>query len=175
MPINFLEPGCQTVSGQPLFGLCDRPDPAKDPAYIDESNRTDWIAEVHNPQSLPVEFFAVDHCPGVEPTRSNGEKSRRCDGILRFANNLRFIELKDRDHRGWISGGRKQLTETIEFYQLHHNDLDSFEHVDAYIANKQRPSAVVSIITEIQKFKDDTALLLNNKGLLLSINRNILL
>ena len=172
MPINFLQAGCRTESNQQLFGLCDNPDPAKDPAYIDEANTAVWIAEVQNDTPLKAEFFAIDHCAGVQLVRPSGEKAKRCDGILKHNNNLSFVELKDRDHRGWISGGRKQITETIEFFITNHN-ITAYAHVDAYVSNKQRPLAITGSYTEVQKFKDETALMLNNAGLLLNINRNI--
>lgn len=172
MPINFFQVGCKTESTRQLFGLCDNPDPAKDPAFIDELDKTKWIAEVHNTSSIHAEFFAVDHWPGVNPIRANGDPAKRCDGILLHGNNISFVELKDRDHRGWISGGRKQITETVQFLHVNH-DMTSYTNVDAYVANKQRPSAVVGSYTEVQKFKDETALILNNSGLLLKIDRNI--
>ncbi len=172
MPINFFQVGCKTESNQQLFGLCDNPDPAKDPAYIDEVDSTKWIAEVTNGASVNVDFFAVDHCPGIHPVRVNGESAKRCDGILRHNNKLSFVELKDRDHRGWISGGRKQVTETIQFFHANHN-ITTYANVDAYVSNKQRPLAVTGSYTEVQKFKDETAIILSNAGLLLNINRNI--
>ena len=174
MPINFLQTGCKTESNQQLFGLCDNPDPAKDPAYIDELDDTKWIAEVTNNLGTLIEFFAVDHCQNIKPLRPNLEAAKRCDGILKNGNNLSFVELKDRDHRGWISGGRKQITETIQFFHANH-DLTTYANVDAYVANKQRPLAVTGSYSEVQKFKDETAVILNNQGLLLNIDRNILI
>lgn len=164
MPINFFTVGCKTESNENTFGLCDNPPPAVDPAYIDEANSFNWIAEVSNPHNINVDFFAVDHC--VEVLRANGQWACRCDGILLYNNKLSFIELKDRGSSGWISGGRGQLTETVSYFIANHN-ITAYTAVDARICNKQRPLAVVSSATEIQKFKDDT-------GLLLIIDRNIL-
>lgn len=164
MPLNLLEAGCKTQSNNTVFGLCDNPPPAEDPAYIDETNSGSWIAEVSNPACINVDFFAVDHC--VEVKRHNGEKAKRCDGILVSGNQLTFVELKDRGHTGWISGGRKQLTETINYFTANH-DMTVYPNVDARICNKQRPLAVVNVSTEVQKFKDDT-------GLILTIDRNVI-
>lgn len=174
MPINFFQIGCKTESNQHLFGLCDNPPPATDPAYIDEIDSTKWIAEVTNNLSVNVEFFAVDHCPAIQPVRPNNEPAKRCDGILKHNNKLSFVELKDRDHRGWISGGRKQITETIQFFIASH-DITVYANVDAYVSNKQRPLAVIGSSSEVQKFKDETALMLNNTGILLQVNRTILI
>jgi hypothetical protein len=48
MSLNFDEISCQTNSKKKIFGLCDAPAPAKDPAYIDEDNGRDWLAVVGN-------------------------------------------------------------------------------------------------------------------------------
>lgn len=159
MPINFFQAACKTKSSKKQFGLCDNPSPAEDPAYIDEIDTSKWIAEVKNSNELAVIFFAIDHCSGVEPLRPNGEKAKRCDGILSYDGNLIFVELIDRGYSGWISGGRKQLTETIILFKANH-DITTYSKINARICNKQKPLAITSSSTEVQKLKDDTDLIL---------------
>ncbi len=155
MPIDFFQAGCRTESSIKIFGLCDNPPPATDPAYIDELDTSKWIGEVVKDDELPVAFYAIDHC--VEVRRPNNDLAKRCDGILVYRDNITFVELKDRGSSGWVSGGRKQLTETILFFKANH-DIGVYSIADARICNKQQPLAVTNIATEIQKLKDDTGL-----------------
>jgi hypothetical protein len=170
MPINFFDSACKTSSDATNFGLCDDPPPAKNRAYIDEADNAKWIAEVKNDDAISVDFYAIDHC--VEILRPNGEMESRCDGMLHYGTNLTFVELKDRNHSGWLSKGREQLTITIKTFKNNH-DVNMFNLKEGYVCNKQRPFAVKSISTEVQKFKNDTAILLGNSGLLLKADRNI--
>ncbi len=165
MPIDFFQETCKTESHARQFGLCDNPPPAEDPAYIDETNSSAWTAEIQNINEVKVEFYAVDHC--VEVRRPNAGRAKRCDGILKYNNNLTFVELKDRGTGNWISGGRKQLTETVYFVRDNH-DITAYTNIDARICNKQRPLAITSNTNEIQNFKDDT-------GFLLTIDRTIII
>lgn len=162
---------CGSVTNNNTFGLCDDPPPSTTPAYIQHNNPNDWIAEVNNPLGYEVTFKAVDNC--VELLRPNGELVSRCDGFLHFNNDtLIFVELKDRDSSGWLSKGREQLTISIEKFAENHN-VNNYTMNEAYVCNKQRPFAITGINTEVQKFKDDTANILNNSGLLLKADRNI--
>lgn len=172
---NHLPPGtvCGSVTNNNMFGLCDDPPPSSSPAYIQHYNQNDWIATINNPTGQDVTFKAVDNC--IELLRPNGDLESRCDGFLKYNNDiLVFVELKDRDSSGWLSRGREQLTITIEKFAENHN-VNNYTMNEAYVCNKQRPLAVTSIITEIQKFKDDTANILNNVGMLLKADRNITL
>jgi len=163
MPIDFFKSGCKKTSIKKEFGLCDNPDPAKDPAYIDEFNDVNWIAQVTNQNGNSVDFFAIDHC--IEIRRSNIEMAKHCDGMLSYESNIVFVELKNRGSSGWLSDGRKQLTETISFFKDNHN-ITTYKLKEAYVCNKQRPLAVTNISSEVQKFKDETAVILKNKGIL---------
>jgi hypothetical protein len=170
MPINLFDSACKTSSDATLFGLCDDPPPATNPAYIDETDSTKWIAEVENNGGIVVDFYAIDHC--VEILRPNGEMESRCDGMLHYGTNLTFVELKNRGGSGWLSGGIEQLTKTIETFKNNHN-VNKFNLKEGYVCNKQRPLAVRSIGAMAEKFKDETAILLGNSGLLLKADRNI--
>ncbi len=170
MPINFFDNTCKTNSNKTQFGLCDNPDPAKDPAFIDELDATKWIAEVKNENETPIDFYAIDNCINI--LKPNGDKESRCDGMLQYNNTLTFVELKDRVSSGWVKKGREQLTSTITHFSQNHN-VSQFQFSDCYVSNKQRPLAVKSINTEVQQFKNETAVLLGNKGLLLKADRTI--
>lgn len=158
MPINFFKQACKTQSDKTTFGLCDDPPPAKDPAYIDENNPSEWIATINNPTNIRVDFYAIDHCVKILKPNNKDEESR-CDGLLHHTNDLTFVELKDRASSGWLTKGRGQLTTTIAVFSAHY-DITVFNKVEAYVANKQRPLANTSMSNEIQKFKDDTGLTL---------------
>lgn len=170
MPIDFFKNTCKTTSKGKVFGLCDDPPPAENPAYIDEVDSSKWIAEVTNNSASEVSLYAIDHC--VDILRPNGDMESRCDGMLTHDDNLTFVELKDRGHKGWLVKGREQLTITIQNFVAHH-DISIYNKVEAYVCNKQRPFIVTGISEEVQMFKDDTAALLNSKGLLLKADRNI--
>lgn len=157
MPINFFDSACRTFSNSTKFGLCDDPPPATNPAYIDEADITKWIVEVQNNTGIQVEFYAIDHC--VVILKPNGQTESRCDGMLHYGKNLTFVELKDRNHSGWLAKGREQLTKTIETFKNNH-DVNMFNLKEGYVCNKQRPLAIRGNSNEFQKFKDDTGLLL---------------
>lgn len=164
MSINFFKNDCKTSSNNTEFGICDEPKPSTDPAYIDNSNLSEWIAIVKNSKNEEINFYAIDNC--IEILRENGEdKESRCDGFLHYDNNIIFVELKDRGSSGWLKKGREQITITINKF-LENNSFDDFNTVEAYVCNKQRPLAITGNNTEIQKFKDDT-------GLILNISKNI--
>jgi hypothetical protein len=159
MPINFFEEACKTSSSQLYFGLCDDPPPATSPAYIkeEEVEPTDWIATVFNGAEKEVAFYAIDHC--IEILRPNGEQESRCDGMIHFENDLVFVELKDRASDGWIKKGREQLTTTIRIFSDNH-DKNVYHNIGAYVANKQKPLVYTGNSTQMQRFKDDTGLIL---------------
>ncbi|MBK8566646.1 MAG: hypothetical protein IPN76_25775 [Saprospiraceae bacterium] len=170
MLIDFFKNTCKTSSKEKVFGLCDNPPPATDPAYIDETDNSKWIAEVSNNNSLEANLYAIDHC--VDIFRPNGEMESRCDGVLTHTDTLIFVELKDRVSSGWLAKGREQLTTTIQNFIANH-DISAYNKVEAYVCNKQRPLAVTNISTVVQMFKDDTSVMLNSKGLELKADRNI--
>jgi hypothetical protein len=163
MPIDFFVSGCKSATVKDKFGLCDDPPPAKNPAYIKEDTPDDWIAEVDNKNEISVELYAIDNC--IEVLRPNGEMESRCDCMLHYSNSLVFAELKDRASRGWLAKGSSQVSTTINKFKENHN-INDFDKVEAYVCNKQRPLAITGINTTVQKFKDET-------GLILKSDRNI--
>ncbi len=163
MPIDFFISGCKSTTAKDKFGLCDDPSPAKNPAYIDENSSENWIAEVDNVGEILVDLHAIDNC--IEILSPNGEMESRCDCMLHFNKSLIFAELKNRGYRGWIAKGSKQVSNSIRIFKENH-DIGDYDKVEAYVCNKQRPLAITSISTTVQKFKDET-------GLNLKIERNI--
>jgi hypothetical protein len=163
MPINFFEDTCKSVSSQLYFGLCDDPPPATSPAYIkeEENEPSNWIATVFNDAEKEVAFYAIDHC--ITIIRPNGDEESRCDGMLEHNNNLAFVELKNRATNGWLKKGCEQLTTTINIFSANH-DTTIYDKIEAYVSNKQRPLSYAGNATQIQKFKDDTGLILRVKA-----------
>ncbi len=159
MPVNFFKEECKTESNNQEFGICDDPPPATDPAYIDENNRSKWVAIVKNLQKREVEFYAIDHC--VPIFKEDGNMESRCDGMLLYSNNLIFIELKERKKGQWFKKGREQLTITIKRFKSG-NDLTSYNKIEAYVCNSLKPLANTGQFENIQKFKDDTGLILKS-------------
>ena len=56
-----MENNGRSVSNKELFGLCDDTPPARNPAYIDEADKSKWIGIVDNPDSKPIGFYVIDH------------------------------------------------------------------------------------------------------------------
>lgn len=167
MPVDFFNNPQKMISAKPRFGLCD--DVAlincpKTPAYIDESSEEKWTAVVSNTHLETATFYPIDNC--IEIRRPNGEMDNRCDGLLKYNNNLIFVELKDRcsTHK-WIADGLKQLKITINNFKAHHN-ANAFASISAQLCNKQRPRAVVACNIAVNQFKDET-------GYKVSVDRNI--
>ena len=74
-----------------------------------------------------------------------------------------FVELKERGTGRWLGKGREQLTATIQKFKLV-NDINFFILVEAYVCNKLKPSFHVAHAVNIQKFKDDTGLILKTSN-----------
>jgi hypothetical protein len=159
MPVVLFNAGCRTESNSEKFGLCDDPPPARNPAYIQESDELKWIAIVKNADKAECSFYAIDHCHNVIMLRPDGKQEKRCDGMLHYDNNIIFVELKDRN-RNRLGGGRKQLAKTIQAF-FDNYDKNNYNKIEAYISNKQRHPLNKNNTIEIQKFKNDTGLILN--------------
>jgi hypothetical protein len=157
MSINFFDIQCKAESNSSKFGLCDNPPPAEDPAYIDEFDLSKWIGVVHNPTSKLIYFYAIDHC--VTILRLNGEREKRCDGMLHFNNTVFFVELKLRGSSGWLVKARNQLTKTLENFMLNYK-LSDYDKVVAFACNGLKPFANQGNSNQLQKFKDDTGLIM---------------
>ncbi len=160
MPIDFFDSKCKTRSNRQSFGLCDDPPPSEEPAYIDEENPEIWIGEVSNPNETEIEFYAVDKCVKIQ--RADGKDQSRCDGILKYSNKLIFVELKSRRSVKWFQKGRKQLTITFQAFAENY-DLKEFSQIEAQVCNSLKPRAHVGQAVNIQKFMDDTGLILRGE------------
>lgn len=189
MSVNFFIEAKKTNSSSSQFGICDDPDPLKNPAYIDEKDTVKWIGIVNNPINIGIDFYPIDHC--VVLFRSPKKMDNRCDGVLvkseyeistlqKLFNsfcrlikckqfifrgnycNLIFVELKERIGSGWVGDGRKQLTGTIQHFKENYFVPKSI-NIEAYICNNLRPKSNKNYAIEIQKFKDSTGLSLNVK------------
>jgi len=158
MPIIFFDIACKTQSNNSNFGLCDDSPPPEKPAYIEENDQSKWIGKVANPTNKNVDFYAIDNC--VEILKPDGvSKESRCDGMLHFDNSILFVELKMRGSSGWLIKARTQLTITLGKFQLD-NSLVDFDKVEAYACNGLKPFANKGNNTELQKFKDETGLIM---------------
>ena len=165
MPIDFFQESCKTESNNNKFGLCDDPSQSEEPAYIEEREQSSeqsnvWIAIVKNPEQRNCKFYAIDHC--VEILKSDGKEEKRCDGLLSYANNLIFIELKSGTNRKRLTKGHKQLTTTVQRFKSE-NDITQYNDVKAFVCNNLRPFANKGQASTIQKFKDDTGLILKTE------------
>lgn len=162
MSVSFFKDSCKSESSAKQIGICDDPAPSNNPAYLDEENTKRWVGKVNNINLKLIEFYAIDHC--VNLLKPDGKMQRRCDGLLKVESNLIFIELKSRDAptRKWLKEGREQLTETINRFRVEH-DISSFDKIEAYVCNNVKPLAASGHAVNIQKFKDDTGLILRGQ------------
>lgn len=159
MSINFFEVGCQTSSSRKVFGLCDDPPPAANPAYIDEADGTKWIAVVENEDRHDVTFTAIDHC--ITIIRPDGKPAKRCDGVLTHNATVIFVELKQRGALGnkWVTNAEEQLRTTIRYFE-NEDDAEQFTNKQAYIANSEHPKFKESQMRRMDQFLTDTGYLL---------------
>lgn len=158
MSINFFDDTCKTESNKSNFGLCDDTPPPEKPAYIDENNPSKWIGKVINSTKKDVDFYAIDNCVRIFKADEVSKESR-CDGMLHFDKNLIFVELKMRGSSGWLAKARAQLTVTLNKFKLD-NNLSDFDKTKAFACNGLKPSANQGNNIELQKFKDDTGLIM---------------
>lgn len=151
--LNFFEKRCQQNSKQRRFGICDRDD--LNPAYLDESNGSDWVAVVENEYVETVCFTAIDNC--IELKNTDGTMKRRCDGALSYSKTVIFVELKDRKIKGaeWIKVGEQQLRSTITSFEKT-DEAETFTIKKAYVANKAKPIYRDSQMARMAKFKNET-------------------
>lgn len=150
MAVNFLDPQYKQSSISRIFGICD--DQNKTPAYIDESDPSNWVADVVNETLKMVSFYPIDYC--VDTLREDGKMDNRCDGLLTYENILIFVELKDRNKHRWVQEGLLQLETSIKYFRSAHKELSAQSIIRAQICNKQRPRAVISCNVEREKFKE---------------------
>ena len=136
--IDFFPTQHISSSNRRKFGICDRPAPAAEKAYIAEKQGQDWIAAVDNYPQVKVNFVPVDHC--IELRRADGSMDNRCDGCLFYRDTIIFVELKQRKGKGnqWIKDGEQQLRSTIGYFEQQ-EEARNFPIKKAYIANSEKP------------------------------------
>jgi hypothetical protein len=159
MSINFSEIKCQGTTDKKLFGLCDDPPPAKNPAYIDENNGSKWIAVVVNEYRYDITFTAIDNC--IKIIREDRKPAKRCNGVLSYNSTITFVELKERGAVGneWVEDGEKQLRSTLSYFEK--EDLaKNFTKKKAYIANNRHPKFKDSQTRRMNQFFEDTGYVL---------------
>lgn len=157
--INFFPDEHKEISRKKFFGICDTPPPPHKKAYIDESNKQDWIATVENPDSTAVTFIPIDHC--IDIRRSDGTMDNRCDGLLYYDKTIIFVELKqsEQERTTWISKGEKQLRATIIHFEKT-PEAKIFTEKKAYVANNLKPFFRTSQTQRMDKFLSDTGYVL---------------
>jgi len=168
MTINFNQLICQTQSSRAIFGLCDSPSPASNPAYIDENNGANWIAVVINDYRYFATFTAIDNCIVIQ--RGDGTMDSRCDGMLTYNTTVIFVELKQRGAigSGWVKDGEVQLRTTISYFEDTF-DSEEYSSKQAYIANSEHPKFKESQVRRMEQFYLDTGYILR------IVNRIVLL
>ncbi len=157
MAVDFRKPACVSNTNEAIFGICDDPHPAKNPAYLSFTNAESWIAWVDNENNKDITFTAIDHC--VEIIRANGEQESRCDGMLTHDRIITFVELKDRDGGRWLGDATDQLKITISIYKAEVG-LTDYDKYFAYVVNKQRPNFKAASATVAERFADETGFVL---------------
>ena len=163
MSIDFSLAKCQTHSNKKLFGLCDDPSPARNPAYIDEKDGKKWIAVVVNESDYNTTFTAIDNC--IETKRTDGSMDNRCDGVLTFNSSVIFVELKERSAIGnaWVKDAEVQLKASISYFKKT-EQAENFTAKKAYIANSERPKFKESQARRMEQFQRDTEYVLRIKN-----------
>ncbi len=159
MKLNFSEIKCQGVTNKNLFGICDDPPPANNPAYIDEDNGSKWIAVVVNEYRYKVIFTAIDNC--IEILSEGGKMAKRCDGALSHNLTITFVELKEREAIGnkWVTDAEEQLRTTINFFEKE-DIARKFTKKKAYIANNKHPKFKGSQTRRMNQFFEETGYVL---------------
>lgn len=159
MRIEFQITKCQTQSDRKIFGLCDDPSPAKNPAYIDESDGSKWIAVVENEIRNHIVFTAIDNC--IEIINADGKMEKRCDGMLTYSSTIIFVELKQRGAKGnvWVKDAEAQLKNSIRHFEK--TELSEiYNQKKAYISNSEHPKFKTSQIERMEKFYLETGYIL---------------
>jgi hypothetical protein len=159
MSVEFQIAKCQTQSDKKIFGLCDDPSPAKNPAYIDEIDGSKWIAVVKNDYRYSAIFTAIDNC--IDIKNADGKMEKRCDGMLTYNSTVIFVELKQRGAKGnaWVEDAEIQLKNSI--FHFEKTELsEEYNHKMAYIANSEHPRFKTSQIGRMERFYIKTGYIL---------------
>ena len=133
--LDFFNETFRKQTHKPEFGLCDNEDGTV--AFIDETNKVQWIAVVKNPNVLDITFTAIDKGI-INDDEDYGQE--RCDGMLTTSKHLYFVELKNERRHGWKQKGISQLESTIKLFDIAHPEKKKkFAHKKAYVCNKKHP------------------------------------
>ena len=153
--IDFFPTQHISSSNRRKFGICDRPAPAAEKAYIAEKQGQDWIAAVDNYPQVKVNFVPVDHC--IELRRADGSMDNRCDGCLFYRDTIIFVELKQRKGKGnqWIKDGEQQLRSTIGYFEQQ-EEARNCPIKKAYIANSEKPLFRTGQAVRMERFFSET-------------------
>ncbi len=159
MSIDFQITNCQTQSDKKIFGLCDDPPPAKNPAYIDEVDGAKWIAVVENEDRYSVIFTAIDNC--IDIKSKDGNMGKRCDGMLMYNSTVIFVELKERGAKGnaWVTDAEPQLKNVISHFEKTPLS-ENFNQKKAYISNSEHPKFKSSQSERMERFFTETGYIL---------------
>lgn len=168
-PIDFFNPIYKKNTNNTEFGLCDVPPPPHhEPADLglDTADKSQWIAIVENKEALQVDFYPVD-CGTIQNNvlykigviEAKGAQMSKCDVMLVYSNELKFVELKDRNlsPSEWIPKAITQLKSTIALFRTTYPKHQY--QLTAHAANKMRPIPV-STKNYIQDFYNETDVLL---------------
>lgn len=159
MSVNFLVAKCHTYSSRKLFGLCDNPPPANDPAYIDELDGSKWIAVVVNEANYDVRFTAIDKC--IDTLKADGKMDKRCEGFLFYNSTVIFVELKEKGAKGndWVVDAEQQVRTSIGYFEASDNADENYKK-KAYLCNSQHPKFKSTQINRMDKFLTETGYVL---------------
>jgi hypothetical protein len=127
MKINFFEQGCSSVTIEARFGVID-----PIPAELSFDHETRWLATIENPNRYDVTFVAIDNCFGLKD--NHGNEISLCDGLMKYLENVDFIELKDKDKR-WFEAGVSQILSTARIFVNYH-DQKQFRRIRAFVSNR---------------------------------------
>ncbi len=142
-------------SSKSSFGLCDKPSPSTEPAYLDEENGADWIAVVDNYYKYIAYFTGIDN--QILLRKDNGQMDSRCDGVLSYHDVIIFVELKQRAQLGsdWIIDAELQLRATISHFEASEY-AEHFKIKKAYAANSEHPKFRTNQSQRMDRFYNDT-------------------
>lgn len=159
-PFSFFDSKHQYVSSKKTFGLCDDTpliapkDYIPQPAYLDETDGSKWIAVVANDAQINVKFVALDYC--IRLLKSNGITQDRCsDGMLTYDSTIIFVELTTATHNNWKKDKDAQLRITIDHFEKT-IDADNYQIKKAYIANSNHRVSSTSYQQRMDTFLNDT-------------------
>lgn len=155
MPVDFFS-AHHTQSNLEEFGLYDDPNPAKNPSYILETDKPKWIGIVKNSNKITADFYGLDHSLKIPLTPPSGNHIESlCDGMLHFKKNLLFVELKERESKGWIGKATDQLINAIRLFALNHN-INDYDQVGGRVCNSLKPRLNTNTFHSREKFKVET-------------------